>query len=229
MAALRSFLYIAIFYPGTVLWVLAALTASLLGTRRLRAVVLGWVGFHRELCRRLLDIRVEIEGEIPEGPHLIAVKHQSMFETLEMVRLAQAPVIVVKRELASIPLFGATMRRYGIIPVDRAAGPKALRELVTKGQQAVAAGRSVLIFPEGTRVMPGQTPPLRPGFAGLYRALGLAVVPVALDSGRLWGNGFVKRSGTMRFLVGTTIPSGLKRDEVESRVHAAINAFELAP
>ena len=71
--------------------------------------------------------------------------------------------------------------------------------------------------------------PLRPGFAGLYRALGLPVVPVAVDSGRLWGRGVVKRSGTVTFLVGETIPAGLKRGDIEARVHHAINALELAP
>ena len=86
-----------------------------------------------------------------------------------------------------------------------------------------------MIFPEGTRVPPGETPPLRSGFAGLYRALGLPVVPVAVDSGKLWGRGLVKRSGTVRFVVGETIPPGLNRDEIEARVHAAINALELAP
>ena len=63
------------------------------------------------------------------------------------------------------------------------------------------------------------------GFAGLYRALGLPVVPVAVDSGRLWGRGIVKRSGTITFKIGEIIPSGLKRDDIEARVHAAINAL----
>ena len=75
---------------------------------------------------------------------------------------------------------------------------------------------------------PGNTPPLRSGFAGLYRALGLPVVPVAVDSGRLWGRGLVHRAGTVTFLVGETIPAGLEREEIEQRVHRAINALELA-
>ena len=84
----------------------------------------------------------------------------------------------------------------------------------------------MVIFPEGTRVPPGHTPPLRPGFAGLYRALGLPVVPIAVDSGRLVGRGLDKKSGTVRFRIGETIPPGLKRDDIEARVHAAINALE---
>ena len=92
---------------------------------------------------------------------------------------------------------------------------------------AVAAGRPILIFPEGTRVLPGEQPQLQPGFAGLYKSLGIPVVPVALDSGRLWPRKiFVKRPGIVTMRVGETIPPGLPRQEVEARVHAAINALE---
>ena len=77
--------------------------------------------------------------------------------------------------------------------------------------------------------IPGETPPLRSGFAGLYRALGLPVVPVAVDSGLLWGRGLVKHSGIVTFMIGETIPAGLKREEIESRVHATINALESPP
>jgi 1-acyl-sn-glycerol-3-phosphate acyltransferase len=120
------------------------------------------------------------------------------------------------------------MRRYGVIAVERSAGAKALRALVEQGREAVAAGRAVMIFPEGTRVRPGQAPPLRSGFAALYRALGLSVVPVAVDSGKLWGRGFATRPGIVTFRIGETIPAGLARKEIEARVHAAINALELA-
>ena len=92
-----------------------------------------------------------------------------------------------------------------------------------------ARGRSVIVYPEGTRVPVGERPPLRPGFAGLYRALGLPVVPVAHDSGQLWPRTLVKQPGTIRFKVGEVIPPGLKREEIEQRVHRAINSFELAP
>ena len=227
MAVLRSLLYAAIFYPATLLWVLAGIVASLVGRKPTLAVVLSWVDLHHWLARNVLGIRVNIEGEVPPGPLLIAVKHQSMLETLEMVRLTNLPIIVMKQELADIPLFGFMTRRYGVIPVERSAGAKALRTLVEEGRQAIASGRPVIIYPEGTRVRVGEAPPLKSGFAALYRALGLAVVPVAVDSGRLWGRGLVHRSGTVTFKVGATIPEGLARKDVEARVHAAINALEL--
>jgi 1-acyl-sn-glycerol-3-phosphate acyltransferase len=229
MIALRSLLYAAIFYPATLLWCVAGLIAALFGRQPTLAVVVSWVELNHWLARNLLGIHVRVEGEIPPGPHLIAVKHESMLETIEMVRLSRLPVIVIKKELADIPLFGWLTRRYGVIPVERTAGAKALRGLVAEGRAATATGRPVVIYPEGTRVRVGQTPALRSGFAALYRAIDLPVVPVATDSGRLWGRGLVHRSGTVTLKVGETIPTGLKRDEIEGQVHAAINALELAP
>ena len=226
MQLLRSLLFALIFYPGTAVYVFAGLAGSMIGTRQTRAVVHGWADFHYWLARNVLGIRSVVEGTIPPGPMLIAVKHQSMFETIEMLRIANTPAVVLKRELADLPFFGKLTRRYGVIPVDREAGAKALREMVALGKAAVAAQRPVAIFPEGTRVPSGTSPELRAGFAGLYRALGLPVVPIAVDSGRLWGRGLLKKPGEIHFKIGEVIPAGLKRDEAERRVHAAINAFE---
>ena len=120
-------------------------------------------------------------------------------------------------------------RRFGVIAVERSAGATALGALVAEGRQISATGRRVVIYPEGTRVRIGQAPPLKSGFAALYRALGLPVVPVAVDSGRFWGRGLLHRSGTVTVKVGETIPAGLDRKQLEQRVHTAINALELAP
>jgi 1-acyl-sn-glycerol-3-phosphate acyltransferase len=229
MTVLRSLLYAAIFYPATVVWVLSGIFVMPFGRRPTLAVVLSWARLNHRLSERILGIRSRLIGTLPDDPCLIAVKHESMYETLEMIRLSNLAMVVIKRELADIPLFGTLTRRYGVIPVERSAGAKALREMVAAGKEAVADGRGVIIFPEGTRVPAGQAPPLRPGFAGLYRALGLPVVPVAMDSGRLWGRGLIHRSGTVSFLVGETIPAGLNRDEIEQRVHAAINALQSRP
>ena len=229
MAVLRSVIYAAIFYPMTLLWVIVGITGSLFSHPFTLGVVRSWVTINHWLVTRLLGIRIRVDGAVPAGAHLLAVKHQSMLETLEMVRITNLPVIVIKKELADIPLFGLMTRRYGVIPVERTAGAKALRALVAEGQKAVASGRDVIIYPEGTRVRVGETPELRSGFAALYRALGLPVVPVAVDSGIVWGRGLVHRPGEVTLKVGETIPPGLKRKEIERRVHAAINALELGP
>ena len=227
MAMLRSALFALLFFPGTLLFVLAILAAVPLGEGAVRRLVRGWALFHHALVRRILGIRFDWQGAIPDGPFLIAVKHQAMIEAVDTLRFARSPVVVMKRELSQMPLWGRAARAYGVIGVDRKAGAGALREMMVEAKRAVAAGRPVIIFPEGTRVPVGQTPPLQSGFAGLYRVLGLPVVPVALDSGRLWPRSFVKQPGTIHVRVGEIIPPGLKRDEIETRVHAAINALEV--
>jgi 1-acyl-sn-glycerol-3-phosphate acyltransferase len=199
------------------------------GRRPVRAVAESWARFHSRCAATLLGIRARVEGNPPAAPVLVAAKHQSMFETLELINLLDTPALVMKRELADIPIWGRLAKRYGIIPVDRAGGAKALRRMLKQAEEAIAEGRPIAIFPEGTRVPPGEQPPLQPGFAGLYRALGLPVIPLALDSGRLWPRrGFVKRPGIITMRFGEPIPPGLKRQEIEARVHAAINALENA-
>jgi 1-acyl-sn-glycerol-3-phosphate acyltransferase len=225
MDLLRSLLFVLLFYPGTLLYVLAVIAVSPFGDAPVQAVVHGWSRFHYRLVRHVLGISIEWDGAIPDGPYLIAVKHQSMIEAVDTLHFAATPVVVMKRELTTIPLFGWVTRRYGVIGVDRDAGAAALRVMMKEARAAIAGGRPVIIFPEGTRVPYGASPPLQSGFAGLYRALGLPVVPVAHDVGRLWHKGFVKKSGTAHFKVGETIPPGLKRDEVEARVYQAINAL----
>lgn len=226
MASLRSLLFVLIFYPGSVLFVLAAWVELALAGR-VRAMPDAWARFHRRCARALLGIRARVEGELPAGAVLVASKHQSMFETTELVVLLRQPAVVMKRELADIPLWGPLTRRYGIIVIDRSGGAAALRRMLREANAAAAADRPIVIFPEGTRVAPGEAPPLQPGFAGLYKALGLPVVPLALDSGRLWPRGsFVKRPGTVTLRFGEPIPPGLPRAEAEARVHAAINALQ---
>lgn len=226
MKFLRSLAYALLFYVGTLIFCVIGMIAGLVSTKATRALVHAWARCNHWAVETILGIKVRVIGRMQSGPALIAVKHQSMFETIEMVLIARTPVIVLKRELARLPLFGWMTRRYGIIPVDRDAGAKALREMLTLGRKAAEDGRPIIIYPEGTRVRPGEQPELRPGFAGLYRGLGVPVVPVAVNSGASWGRGLVKHPGIITFAIGDPIPPGLKREEIERRVHAAINALE---
>lgn len=228
MAALRSLLFALVFYSVTVFAVLGAYPVSRFGAEALRRYALGWIRFHRWSTRWLLGIRSRVEGEVPQGAALIAAKHQSMYETLELLLLLPRPAaVVVKRELAEIPLWGSVAQLYGVIPVDRAGSAPALRAMLAAAKAAVGQGRSIVIFPEGTRVSPGEQPPLRAGFSGLYRMLALPVVPVALDSGKVWPRrGFVKRPGVVTFRFGAAIPPGLPRAEAEQQVWTAINALD---
>ena len=226
IAWLRTIVFAVVFYGLSVLIVLAVPVPALIGQRALIAYAHGWARLHRWAARWLLGITVRVEGAPLAEPALYASKHQSMFETTELALLLHGPAVVLKRELARIPLWGWAARRYGTIVVDREASATALRGMMREAEAARASGRSVLIFPEGTRVAPGERPPLKPGFAGLYRVLALPTVPVAVDSGRVWPRRGPKRPGVVTLRFGEAIPPGLPRREIEARVHTAINALD---
>ncbi|PZO77899.1 MAG: 1-acyl-sn-glycerol-3-phosphate acyltransferase [Sphingomonas hengshuiensis] len=228
MAWARTWLFRILFYGASVPIVLSAPLSARIGRDAMHAHAHVWIRLHRFLARWILGVRVRVQGTRPPGTYLFAVKHQAMFETLEMAELIDGPLIVMKRELIDMPFWGRTARAYGAIGVDRDASSRALRVMLKEAAVARTEGRSVLIFPEGTRVAVGESPALRSGFAGLYKALNMAVVPVALDSGHCMPRRGSSRAGviTIRFL--DPIPPGLPREEIEARVHAAINVLEPA-
>jgi len=226
LTALRSLAFMLIFYPGSLLFVLAAMASNLVAPRSIPRVATAWSRFHRRCAYWLLGQKVRVEGRLENGPYLYIVKHESMFETIDLLCLLDRPAIAAKRELFDIPLWGGIARRYGLIPIERTAGASALRALRAAARAATAEGRAVCLFPECPRVPHGESPPLRAGFAGLYALLGLPVVPVAVDSGRVSPRGkFMKRAGTITYRVGEIVPPGLDRREAEAMVHAAINAL----
>ena len=226
LTTLRSLAFMLIFYPGSLLFVLAAMASNLVAPRSIPRVATAWSRFHRRCAYWLLGQKVRVEGRLENGPYLYIVKHESMFETIDLLCLLDRPAIAAKRELFDIPLWGGIARRYGLIPIERTAGASALRALRAAARAATVEGRAVCLFPEGTRVPHGESPPLRAGFAGLYALLGLPVVPVAVDSGRVSPRGkFMKRAGTITYRVGEIVPPGLDRREAEALVHAAINAL----
>lgn len=223
MDRLRTLLFAIFFYGLSVVLVLLVPVAALFGRMALRRYAMAWVSLLRWSAAAILGIRTRIEGTIPPGPVLFAAKHESIFEAMELTRLLGSPATVMKRELASIPLWGWAARRYGVIVVDRTANAAALRRMMKDARTPLAEGRSIMIFPEGTRVLPGEAPALRSGFAGLYRMLDLPVVPVAVRSGHVWPRKGPKHPGTITFSFGEPIPPGLPRKEAEALVHAGIN------
>jgi len=222
LAALRSLSFYALFYGGSVFLVGAAVVAIIARKAWLRPLVARWSDWHLWCVENVLGIEVVLDGVLPEPPVLIAVKHESFFEAIDTPRLFTDPAVFAKQELFSIPGWGYSALTYGLIPVARDKGAKTLREMLTLAKERVAEGRPLVIFPEGTRVAHGTRPGLQAGFAGLYKLLGLPVVPIAVNSGATYHHA-IKRLGRITYKVGETIPAGLPREEVEARVHAAIN------
>ncbi|MEE4201656.1 lysophospholipid acyltransferase family protein [Erythrobacter sp.] len=224
MTILRNLLFYPLFYGFSALLVIASVLAVPFGRQALRRVVALWGRWHFWCVTNILGIEVEQQGTIPDEPVLIAVKHESFFEAIDMPRLFGFPTVFAKRELFMIPGWGYSAKVYGLVPVARDKGARALREMIALARQRVAEGRPLVIFPEGTRVPHGARAPLQSGFAGISRLLGLPVVPVAVDSGPLYHR-FLKRPGTITYRVGETIPAGLPRAELERRVRKAINVL----
>ncbi len=224
LAALRSAVFYVLFYGVSAVLVVASVVAVVAQRRWLGPIVERWGYWHLWCVRNLLGIEVVMDGALPDGPVLIAVKHESFFEAIDTPRLFTLPAVFAKQELFAIPGWGYSARTYGLIPVARDKGAKTLRAMLALAKQRVDEGRPLVIFPEGTRVAHGTRPPLQAGFAGLYKLLRLPVVPIAVDSGAAYHH-LVKQPGRITYKVGETIPAGLPREEVEARVHDAINAL----
>jgi 1-acyl-sn-glycerol-3-phosphate acyltransferase len=236
MRAVRALLFNVVFWVGTVVFGIAGLPFLL--TPRRTAMRFGrfWaqaVLFGLRLIVRL-DGEIRGRGNIPPGTCLIAMKHQSMWDTLILPPLLGDPAVVIKRELQYVPFYGWYATRAGSIFIDRKGGAGALRRLVAAAKRALAMGRPVVIFPQGTRTAPGQDArevPYQPGVAALYRELGVPLVPAAVNSGLYWGRrAFFKRPGRIVLEFLEPIPPGLPRravmETLEARIEAASAALE---
>lgn len=221
---IRSLMFYLVFYTGTVFVVIASAIALLGSDELFRSMVDQWARWHRFCMRTILRQTVRLEGEMPTGPVFVAIKHESYFEAIDLARLLCRPGVFAKAELMRIPVWGLVGRRYGLVEVQREQGAKALRHMMAAAKKISAEGRPLVIFPEGTRIAAGESPGLQAGFAGIYKLLGLPVVAIAVDSGRLY-KPWLKRPGVITYRIVDVVPPGLPRDAAEERVRLAINAF----
>lgn len=228
MIVFRSVIYSIAFYLWTLILALCYLPLLVLPRRIMVRAARLWAGGVLTLLRVLVGVRLRVEGrdQLPDGPVLVAAKHQSAFETFALPLILSDPAFILKRELLWIPFFGWYLGKSGVIAIDRKAGTKALKAMVRGAEAAKTQGRAVIIFPEGTRTAPGQHAPYHSGVAMLYGALGVPAVPVALNSGLFWRKReFVKRPGTVTIAFQPPIAPGLDRRrfmvELERRIEEA--------
>lgn len=228
MLIVRNILFYAVFYLISPMYIIGSVLVMYVSVPALRRFVRGWCNFHRWCLRVFVGIEIRTEGTPANEPVFYAIKHESFFEAIDAPALFDWPSPFAKRELFYIPGWGWAAKVYGCVPVDRGQGAKALRAMVSAARALSAQGRSLVIFPEGTRMKHGERGELRAGFAGLYKLIGLPVVPVAVNSGPLYHHR-LKRPGIVTYRFGEIIPPGLPRAEVERQVLDAINSLNDTP
>ena len=224
MQRFRSACYGAYFFLVLVVFGLAGVFVRVFARGQALGLARAWARVALVGLRPICGIDVQISGmeHLPaSGPALLASQHQSEFDTLIWMKLLARPSYVMKQELTRIPLFGPMLVPAGMIPVDRAAGARALRRLTQDCVLARDANRQIVIFPEGTRVAPGQRLLLQPGVAAVAARLGVPVYPVATDSGLRWGRRrWGKTAGTIHVVVGVPIAAGTPREMLLADIEA---------
>ena len=225
MIYFRSALFNLVFYVNLVLFLV--LGAGFYFTPRkwsIRALQV-WAKSSLFWLRVIAGVHVEVRGaaNIPNGPLLIAGKHQSFWETFAILPLLDDPAMVLKKELTYIPFFGWVIYKFRMIPVERSAGTQALRAMIDAAGGAIAEGRQVVIMPEGTRRGPDDPPDYKPGAAALYGKLDVPCVPFGLNSGLFWPRRrFLRRPGTIVISFLEPIPPGLPRRQFQARLEQAV-------
>jgi 1-acyl-sn-glycerol-3-phosphate acyltransferase len=217
MLVVRSLIFNVFFYVFTALCSVGAMLLAIVWPSRLMTIPRlwsrGWLYAYKLIC----GVRYEVYGteNVPGGACIIAMKHQSIWESCAVFAIFGRPIFVLKSELMWIPIFGWVMKRMGCISIRRGAGRLALASMISGAREALARGNQIVIFPEGTRSAPGAQPSYKSGVSHLYAALHVSCVPVALNSGVLWPRRrFLRPPGLVTVSILPAIPAGLPRQQM---------------
>jgi 1-acyl-sn-glycerol-3-phosphate acyltransferase len=219
---LRSVVFLVLQTALTIIWsIISLLTFPFEPLTRYR-IITTWSRIVVWLARVICGIRYEVRGleRLPRQPSIVLGKHQSAWETLAFQVFLPPQVWVLRRSLLRVPFFGWGLAMASPIAIDRSAGMQALKQTLEQGRDRLARGFWIIIFPEGTRVPPGQRVKYQVGGAWLAAKTGAPVVPIAHNAGRLWRrNAFLKFPGVITVSIGEPIdPAGLKPEELNRRV-----------
>lgn len=227
MSAIRSVFYDVLQTVVTVAFLILFMILLILPANVMQRAIHMWAHTMWFLSTRVLGMKVRVVGleNIPDGAALVASKHQSAWDTAVFFMFFPRAVYVLKEELLSLPLWGRYARKYGSVAVDRSGGAASLKKMLSETKTFLDQGRSVIIFPEGTRVPPGQHRRFHPGVAAIYKSADVPVIPVALNSGMFWGRRSIgmKKPGTITLEFLPTIPPGLDRKAFMDKLQGDIN------
>ncbi len=233
MTALRSILFNLYFIGGLALFSVVMSVLLPLPRTLTQGAFRLWVRSALWVLEMVAGLSYEIRGieHLPAGPAVIASKHQSAWDTGIFFLLTRNPAYVLKKELLSIPFYGWSLARSGMIAIDRAGGVGALKGMIREARAALETGRKVIVFPEGTRTAPGERHSFHPGIAALYTATEVPVIPVAVNSGLFWGRrNFLKHPGVITLEFLPAMPRGLDRrafmDQLMGRLNTTSERLE---
>jgi 1-acyl-sn-glycerol-3-phosphate acyltransferase len=229
----RSSLFFLLFVVGILFFSLIIITALPVTSVDQRHRILPyWGRYNLRILALTCGLTVRLSGSelLPSPPYMILCKHQSAWETVTLQTFFPESTLVLKKSLLNIPFFGWGIMATGQIAIDRSQGVKALRLMSLKCKEAFAVGRTVLIFPEGTRVAPGEVGKYNPGGVGMALSSQVPIVPVAHNAGQYWGRGtFMIKPGEIQLRIGSVIPTaGLEkadRKQLNSTVQDSVEAM----
>ena len=232
MILLRSLAFHAAFYLWTTVLALAGLPVLVMGRQKVQAYAKFWTGSAVWLLEKICKTKIEWRGleNLPRGACIIAAKHQSTIETMALTTKGGDFSYILKRELMAIPVFGWYLKGAGQVAIDRAKRGQALPDLTRQVREAIAQGRQMIIFPEGTRKPAGAPPEYKSGVGYLYTDSEAVCVPVALNTGIYWPRrGLSIHPGTVTIAFLEPIAPGLDRlgflQVLECRIEAETAAL----
>lgn len=227
MTQLRSSIFQAVFYIWTtlscLLWSPLLYIPSV--PRRWHVAFQTYLSWStRFLLRYVQGLKMEVWGgeNICHFPVIYAMKHQSMLDTFIMHSILDDPAFIMKEELLSIPLYGRLCEKVGNITIDREMGMKAMKKMMTRSRREIENNRSVIIFPEGSRALPGEKHPYLSGIFGIYKYLQVPVVPIAVNTGVFWPKNGRMKKGTFIIEFLPPIDPGLQKKDFMARLEATI-------
>ncbi len=218
-----------IFYVSLVIWTLfmgiICLPLLLLPSNFLKYPIKLWIKVIFILLENICSIQHKIEGSenIPEESVLITSKHQSAFETFALYYYLKDCFFVHKKELFLIPIFGQYLLKTNMVSINRDGGTKTMRKMLDKVKMKLHSGSSIIIFPEGTRKIPGSKPDYKTGFIGIYKNSGKKILPIAVNSGLCWPkNSWILKKGVITIQILPVINENYDKKTVLNKVQQSI-------
>ena len=222
MMFLRSLVFNALLFLSVAVWSIVVVCGRLFGYPVAYGLTVSWARWILAMCEKICRLRYVVEGmeNLPRENSIVMLKHSSAYETIAQWVLFPRQTWVLKREVLWTPFLGWAVAGVRPIAINRGAGKRAVEQVVAQGRQRLAEGLWVMIFPEGTRMPPGQT--RKYGVSGALLAVeaGKLLVPVAHNAGDYWPRrGWLKRPGLVIFRIGKPVdPAGREPREINAEI-----------